>query len=172
MRPGYVDETCWWSLFAYLFGYMCSGLLDGHGYQSHPASIKIKRCISKQQLQQTIGLCSLYVIISFLGNTNMHLGLTSDERNKPHAPWKDLGHSDSFKSASRGTTDNYRVIAVLPIIETIFEVNLIKRWNLADMDALRSLYSKTSFRVKYRAWASFLIYSALGVNQGVSLVVY
>ena len=39
-------------------------------------------------------------------------------------------------------------------------------WHGKVIDALRSLYSKTSFRVKNRGWASFLIHSALGVNQG------
>ena len=39
-------------------------------------------------------------------------------------------------------------------------------WHGKVIDALRSLYSKTSFRVKNRGWASFLIHSALGVNLG------
>ena len=39
-------------------------------------------------------------------------------------------------------------------------------WHGKVIDALRSLYSKTSFRVKNRGWASFPIHSTLGVNQG------
>ena len=35
------------------------------------------------------------------------------------------------------------------------------------IDTLRSLYSKTPFRVKNRGWTSFLIHNVLGVNQGV-----
>ena len=39
-------------------------------------------------------------------------------------------------------------------------------WHGKVMDTLRSLYKKTSFRVKNRGWISFLIHNFLGVNQG------
>ena len=39
-------------------------------------------------------------------------------------------------------------------------------WHGKVIDTLRSLYSKTSFRVKNRGWTSFLIHNVLGVNQG------
>ena len=39
-------------------------------------------------------------------------------------------------------------------------------WHGKVMDTLRSLYSKTSFRVKHKGWLSFLIENVMGVNQG------
>ena len=39
-------------------------------------------------------------------------------------------------------------------------------WHGKVIDTLRSLYSKTSFRVNNRGWTSFLIHNVLGVNQG------
>ena len=40
-------------------------------------------------------------------------------------------------------------------------------WHGKVMDTLRSLYKKTSFRVKNKGWISFLIRNAMGVNQRV-----
>ena len=39
-------------------------------------------------------------------------------------------------------------------------------WHGKVMDSLRSLYKKTSSRVKNKGWISFLIHNAMGVNQG------
>ena len=39
-------------------------------------------------------------------------------------------------------------------------------WYGKVTDTLRSLYSKTSFRVKHPGWLSFLIRNLIGVNQG------